>query len=215
MATASELVTRISEVTGLEHVTLTRYARFARESGNLSQSGRGRSAAHMSPRDVANLLSCVLVNGVAQEAGEHIRRVNEMFVYYRDADHLDNRHLSQKEQDRLQEVLPIVFDREHSFLELLLQLVQLSIRDGKDFEERFQHSNAYLDGDAFSALVHFEIKLSDDPFDTLERPLDFLFSYTHHTIQPRSEVFRRETQLIFKAIPRITSLMADNITGDK
>src|SRR5581483_11014708 len=75
-ALASELVEVLADATGVERATLTRYARFAREGGLLAQSGRGKSAARMRPRDAVNLLICTLANGIAQEAPAQIRTVN-------------------------------------------------------------------------------------------------------------------------------------------
>ncbi len=207
MAWASELVTVIAEATGLEHGTLTRYARIAREGGFLSQSGRGTSAARMRPTDAANLLSCVLVNGVAQEAPAQIRRVQDMDVYHRDADHLDDRHLSREDQDRLRDILHIAFDRRHTLSELLIALVERATDDWQGFEEHFGNSFIHFLCDDYEAEVHFDILLDRDavPFGP---NANFSFSYSHPLLGVRSPHFRRSTQLFFKCITRIGKLLS-------
>lgn len=208
MARASELVEVITDATGLEPTTVTRYARFAREGGFLSQSGRGNSAARMKTVDAANLLACILVNGIAQEAAAQIQKVMEMAVYSRDADHLDDRHLSPEDQQRLRKILPIVFDRDHTLHELLVTLVDLATQDWQDFEHRFGHSQIYLYGDDSEALVYFDISLDDEIPGPLGRSLDFQFSYSHPVIGQRSPDFRRSTQMSFSLIARVGKLIA-------
>lgn len=204
MALASELVEVIANATGMEPATVTRYARFAREGGLLSQSGRGKSAARMRPRDAVNLLACVLVNGIAQEAVQQIRTVEDMLVYRRDADHLDARHVAKEDRDLLRQLLPILFDRDHSLTDLLLALVESAIGDWQAFEERFGGSQISFHCDNYEALVDFHISLDGAP----ARTIDVTFSYNHPRIGPRSPHFRRSTQLSFAVIARIGQLMA-------
>ncbi len=204
MALASELVEVIADATGMEPATMTRYARFAREGGLLSQSGRGKSAARMRPRDAVNLLTCVLVNGIAQEAPQQIRAVEDMFVYSRDADHLDDRHLAKEDRARLRQQLPILFDRDHSLTDLLLALVDSAIEDWQSFEDRFGDSQISFHCDDYDALVDFQIRLDGAPLKTI----NVAFSYNHPRIGPRSPHFRRSTQLSFAVIAGIGQLMA-------
>ena len=63
MALLSDLVRIVAAVEGLEEVSVGIFARHARESGHISQGGRGRSAAKMSVKDAANLI--IAVNGCA------------------------------------------------------------------------------------------------------------------------------------------------------
>lgn len=207
MALASELVEVLADATGVERATLTRYARFAREGGLLAQSGRGKSAARMRPRDAVNLLICTLANGIAQEAPAQIRTVNDMAVYSRDADHLDDRHLSKEQRDRLRQMLPILFDRDHSLAEILLALVEAAIEDWQKFESCFGNSFITFDCDDYAALIHFNIRPTTEgrPFGD---ELDFVFSYNHPRIGPRSQNFRRSTHLSFAVIARVGQLMA-------
>jgi hypothetical protein len=207
MALASELVEVIAGSTGIEPVTMGRYARFAREAGLLSQSGRGKSAARMRPRDAAHLLACALTNGVAQEAPRQIRTVGEMAVYRRDADHLDENHLAKEERDRLRQILPILFDRDHSLTDLLLALVDSAIEDWQAFEDRFGQSHISFHCDDYEALVEFDIHL-DGASTPLGRTVNVTFSYNHPRIGPRSPHFRRSIQLFFAVIARIGQLMA-------
>ncbi|MBX6330042.1 MAG: hypothetical protein IRY89_15880 [Pseudolabrys sp.] len=207
MALASELVEVLADATGIERTTLARYARFAREAGLLSQSGRGKSAARMRPRDAVNLLVCTLANGIAQEAPKQIRTVNDMAVYSRDADSLDDRHLSKDQQNRLREILPILFDRDHSLTEMLLALVESAIADWQQFEDHFGHSFITFDCDDYAALIHFNIRPTGEgrPFGD---ELDFLFSYNHPRIGRRSQNYRRSTHLTFTVIARVGQLMS-------
>lgn len=207
MALASQLVEVIADATGVERAPLTRYARFAREGGLLSQSGRGKSAARMRPRDAVNLLTCLLVSGVAQEAPAQIRTVQDMIVYSRDADHLDGRHLAKEDRDRLRQILPILFDREHSLTDLLTALVESATEDWQAFEDRFGSSHVAFHCDDFEALVAFDIHLDDAPA-ALGRTVNVTFSYNHPRIGSRSPHFRRSTQLFFAVIARVGQLMA-------
>lgn len=205
MALASELVEAIADATGIEHATMTRYARFAREAGLLSQSGRGNSAAQMRPNDAVNLLICLLANGIAQEAATYVRNAEQMDVYHRDADHLSERHLDAGQRKQLRQTLPILFDREHTFPELLRALVESAIDDWQGFEERMGQSQLHFFCEEFEALVDFDIHLDDTP---IPAPVIVSFSYTHPLIGRRSPNFRRSTELSFAVIARIGQLMA-------
>lgn len=206
MALASELVEAIADATGIEHRTMARYARFAREAGLLSQSGRGNSAAQMRPKDAANLLICLLTNGVAQDAATYVRNAEQMDVYNRDADHLSDRHLDAGQRAQLRQALPILFDREHTFPDLLRALVERAIDDWQGFEERMGQSQVHFFCEEFEALVDFDIHLDDAPIP--EDPINVSFSYNHPLIGRRSPNFRRSTQLSFAVIARIGQLMA-------
>lgn len=206
MALASELVEVIADATGIEHATVARYARFAREAGLLSQSGRGKSAAQMRADDAVNLLICVLANGVAQEAANYVRNAGEMDVYHRDADHLDERHLEAGQRKQLERTLPILFDREHTFPELLRALVESAIDDWQAFEERVGDSHLHFFCDDFEALVDFVFRPDAAPI--LANPIGASFSYNHPIIGCRSPNFRRQTQMSFAVIARVGQLMA-------
>lgn len=206
MALASELVQAIADATGIEHATMARYARFARESGLLSQSGRGNSAAQMRPNDAVNLLICLLTNGVAQEAATYVSNAEQMDVYHRDADNLDERHLEAEQRKRLRQTLPILFDREHTLPDLLRALVESAINDWQGFEERVGQSQLQFFCEEFEALIDFDIQLDEAP--TLASPINVSFSYNHPLIGRRSPNFRRSTQLSFAVIARIGQLMA-------
>lgn len=206
MALASELVEVIADATGIERATMTRYARFAREAGLLSQSGRGKSAAHMRPGDAVNLLICLLANGVAQDAATYVKNAEQMDVYSRDADHLDERHLDAGQRKQLRQTLPILFDREHTFPELLRALIETAIDDWQGFEERFGRSQLYFHCGEYEALVDFTIHLDDAPIQA--NPISVSFAYNHPLIGRRSPNFRRSTQLSFAVIARLGQLMA-------
>jgi|GEM_PF-2547504 len=207
MALASELVEVIADATGTQRVTMTRYARFAREAGLLSQSGRGKSAAHMRPGDATNLLICLLVNSVAQDAATYIENAGRMDVYYRDADNLrDGRYFEAGRRKQLQHILPILFDREHTFPELLQALTESAIKDWQGFEERLGQSQIYFHCDEYEVLVDFTIYLDDAPVPA--QPITVSFSYNHPIIGRRSPNFRRSTQMSFAVIARIGQLMA-------
>lgn len=204
MAKASELVARMAIVTGIEAVTLTRYARFAREGGYLSQYGRGTSAAHMKPEDVANMLCCILANDVAQEAPKQIERIKTMRVDSRSADHIDNRHLNPEQDAVLQELLPVVFDREHTLHEMLLALVNLSLKDTDRFVRRFGESAVYFTSRDYEAFVNFEISFLGS---TLSHT-GFSFHYDRGAQgNVLSEFYKQEITLTFEGIARISEVL--------
>ena len=59
MATLSNLVSALAQVTGLPEATVFAYGRFAREAGLISQAGRGLGGAQMTATDATNLLFAV------------------------------------------------------------------------------------------------------------------------------------------------------------
>ncbi len=73
MATLSELVSTLAQVTGLPEATVFAYGRFAREAGYIAQAGRGRGGAQMTAIDAANLIIAMCGTPVTREAGEAIR----------------------------------------------------------------------------------------------------------------------------------------------
>lgn len=208
MANIRELTDKIAEVTGIESATVARYARFAREGGYISQTGRGTSAAQMQTKDVANMLACILASSVAQESPDHIKRVMEMSVGYREADHIDERHLDKDQEKALRKILPIVFDRKHTLYELLLVLVEMAVKDPKDFEKRFSDSYISFKCDEYSADVGFDIFAGDKRLLDFARSINVTFNYTHSDFQPRSEYYQRSTHLTFSAIAQICKLMS-------
>jgi hypothetical protein len=74
MATLQHLVQTLARATRIPEATVFAYGRFARESGWIAQSGRGKSAAKMTERDAANLLIAVASTDVTREAGRGIER---------------------------------------------------------------------------------------------------------------------------------------------
>jgi hypothetical protein len=73
MAFISDIVSAISEVEGLSETNATQIARYARESGYLSQGARGRNAPKATAADCANLLIALNAGGcIAKEAPEAI-----------------------------------------------------------------------------------------------------------------------------------------------
>lgn len=200
MALASELVATIADATGTDAGTLTRHARIAREAGLLSQSGRGRSAAQMRPIDAARLLACLLVAGEGKDAAAHISAAAEMHVSSRDADHLDERHLDGAIRERLMQDWPILFDREHTFLALLAELVATATKDWQAFDATFSDSWIYFFCDDFESIVDFSI------FETA----NFSFSYVNPNTAPRSPHYRRCTQMSFHVLARIGRLLSTN-----
>lgn len=203
MTKASELAERIAEVTGIELTTVVRYARFAREGGFVSQSGRGNSAARMRPLDAVNLLSCILVGGVAQEAPVQIQRVMDMEVGYRDADHLDDRHLSPDEHKALKKLFPIVFSRSHTLHELLMAAMERAAENPEKFEEIFYGTHIYFSSDEYDALIVFQIRTNENPLNAKS----FTLTYTHADFQKRSDYFKRSTQLNFSGIARVGAVL--------
>jgi hypothetical protein len=72
VATLADLTETLARATGLSKATAFAYGRFARESGYVSQHGRGNNAAQMTLRDAVNLLIAVGGTGTTREAGPTI-----------------------------------------------------------------------------------------------------------------------------------------------
>ena len=72
MATLSNLVSALAQVTGLPEATVFAYGRFAREAGLISQAGRGLGGAQMTATDATNLLFAVCGSRVTRDAGKAI-----------------------------------------------------------------------------------------------------------------------------------------------
>ncbi len=205
MANIRELTEKIAEVTGIEPVTMARYARFAREGGYISQSGRGTSAARMTPLDAANLLACALSNDIAQDAPRHIKRIMCMDVFYSDSDELEERPAQRK--NALRRILPVIFDRRHTLHQLLHSLVEIAARNPDDFRERFRNSSISFTCYEYEALVFFNINLSPT-LSILEHAESFQFSYSKRSSRSVSDHFRRSTQLEFTGIALVSELLA-------
>jgi hypothetical protein len=73
MAGLSDLVAVVAAITGIPEATVFAYGRFARQGGQISQKGRGRSAADMSLTDAANLLIAIAGSDVTKDAATTIQ----------------------------------------------------------------------------------------------------------------------------------------------
>lgn len=206
MARAAELVDLIAALTAIDHATVTRHARFVREAGYLSQSGRGLSAAHMTAGDAAHLLVAILNNGIAQDAATVLKHIGNMDVFTADVDKVQEND-SPDMLARLRGILPVLLDREHTFVEMLTGVIELAAQNPAMFEERTRNSSIYFDCDDYQALVYFDINLADVPMIG-EHQTSFQYSYSHPTLQPKSQHFKRSTQLDFTGIARVGELIA-------
>lgn len=65
MATPGDLVVTTAAVLGLSAATVAQYDRQLSQTGLRSKSGRGRSAARVTPQDAANLLIAILASPIA------------------------------------------------------------------------------------------------------------------------------------------------------
>jgi len=81
LATLSELVSQIAELTDIPKATIFAYGRFAREGGLISQKGRGRGGASMTATDVANFLIALGGTSVTREAANAIALFRRMVGY--------------------------------------------------------------------------------------------------------------------------------------
>jgi hypothetical protein len=81
VATLSELVSQIADLTDIPKATIFAYGRFAREGGLISQRGRGRGGASMTATDVANLLIALSGTSVTREAAKAIALFRPMIGY--------------------------------------------------------------------------------------------------------------------------------------
>lgn len=74
MATSGELIKTVAQITGHPEARVVTYFRSLREAGLVTKSGRGPSAAHMTPRDAATLLTALLGSRFDNEAAAKIAR---------------------------------------------------------------------------------------------------------------------------------------------
>ena len=65
MATPGELVKAVASVLGVPGATVAQYDRHLAEAGMRSKSGRGKSAARVTPRDASNLLIAIAASPVS------------------------------------------------------------------------------------------------------------------------------------------------------
>lgn len=77
MARLSDLVSVLAKTLNVDEATVALIARYLREAGLISQKGRGRGAAHMTPRDAANLLIGVMASSATKGGPESVRLVRE------------------------------------------------------------------------------------------------------------------------------------------
>ena len=77
MARLTDLVATMAQATGQREQSISQLARHLREAGLITQGGRGRGAAHMTPRDATNLLLGVLASDQWQDAPERVTHARE------------------------------------------------------------------------------------------------------------------------------------------
>ncbi len=77
MATPGQLVTTISEATGIAYGTVRSYDRFLAIGGLRSTSGRGIAAAQVTARDAAYLLVAILGSHEIREAAQTVERYGD------------------------------------------------------------------------------------------------------------------------------------------
>jgi hypothetical protein len=84
VATLSDLVSKIADLTDIPKATIFAYGRFAREGGAISQKGRGKGGAKMTATDTANLLIALGGTSVTRDAAKTIELFRPMcgFVHF-------------------------------------------------------------------------------------------------------------------------------------
>ena len=206
MARATELVDLIAALTGLDHAKVNRHARFARQAGYLSQAARGLSAAHMTAKDAAHLLASILNDGIAQDAGTILKHIGDMEMNDEDVRNLnDANKWRDGARERLRAVLPVLFEPEHGFVDLLVALIEQAESGSTVFAQRYGLSYIEYHCGDYYAFVNLEI----DPHAASWRPEDHLYCnlvYVHPQFGAKSNHFRTSTQLMFEAIARIGEL---------
>lgn len=80
MALLSRLVKTVAEVEGVDEAYVAGVARYLREAGLLSQAGRGRGAAQMTPQDAVHLLIGLNASSMAKDAPEAVRSFKGLVV---------------------------------------------------------------------------------------------------------------------------------------
>ena len=81
MASPGELVWKVSELLGIPEPTIVQHDRNLVVAGLRSKSGRGPSAAKMTPRDAAHLLVAVLGSDQVKHSVQTVRRYSETRVH--------------------------------------------------------------------------------------------------------------------------------------
>lgn len=130
MANFNDLVRAIAAVEGMDEMTVVGIGQYARDAGHISKSGRGRSAAGMTPRDAANLLIGVNATGKAKDAAQAIEVYRALVMTEDTADYMRRFTSADIEIDDLWlETLPAGA----SFGSALEALIEASMpRDGRE-----------------------------------------------------------------------------------
>lgn len=77
VASPGELVSKVSDLLGISESTIVQHDRNLVVAGLRSKSGRGTSAARMTPRDAAHLLVAVLGSHHVKDSAQTVRRYSE------------------------------------------------------------------------------------------------------------------------------------------
>jgi hypothetical protein len=77
MASPGELVCKVADLLGISEPTIVQHDRNLVVAGLRSKSGRGTSAARMTPRDAAHLLVAVLGSHHVKDSAQTVRRYSE------------------------------------------------------------------------------------------------------------------------------------------
>src|SRR5437868_2502647 len=81
VASPGELVSKVSDLLGISEPTIVQHDRNLVVAGLRSKSGRGASAARMTPRDAAHLLIAVLGSDQVKNSAQTVRRYGETQLY--------------------------------------------------------------------------------------------------------------------------------------
>jgi hypothetical protein len=81
MATSGEMIRNTAGALSLPQATVTSYFRELQKSGLVAKGGRGRSAGHVSARDVARLLLVLLAADSLADAADALRLISSIAAY--------------------------------------------------------------------------------------------------------------------------------------
>jgi hypothetical protein len=141
VASPGGLVRKFSELLGIAEPTIVLHDRNLVVAGLRSKSGRGNSAAQMTPRDAAHLLVAVLGSSHVKDSAEAVRRYRETRFHKSASRGYDDSTIA-----ALRNLPP-----DHSFVDAIEALVAAAAADGS------------LQAAMYDSMVEFEGKKIGDP----------------------------------------------------
>jgi hypothetical protein len=149
MATPGELIKMVAAATGTPAPTVTQHDRNLFLAGLRTKGGRGRSAATVTARDAAHLLTAVLGSGQVKDSAETALRYRDTVEYhnrfFKKPPKNPQKHVATYAQIKLSALDAL--SGEHSFIDALETLITLAT------DETFDHE---IGTDPYNCIIHVE-----------------------------------------------------------